>query len=267
MEIYLDIETIPGQAPDLKARIAEDITHPATMKKPETIARWEEEQKPAAVETAWRKTAFQGDVGELVCVGWAIDDGSTDCWFRTPPHIDGPNNNVTEAALLQCVFQHLHRAQQRAGGRVPVFIGHNVRDFDLRFLYQRAVILGVRPLVPLPHDARPNSPHVYDTMTAWAGWGGRIALDRLCAALGIPTKGSEVDADIDGARVWDFVRDGRILEVAEYCKGDVDRVRRVHARLNFSDADPCPTNGARRASGQTLRIGPPASSTAPYSYR
>lgn len=70
-------------------------------------------------------------------------------------------------------------------------------------------------------------------MTAWAGWGGRVALDRLCAALGLPEKGSEIGEDIDGAKVWDFVRAGRIEEVAAYCRADVERVRAIHQRLTF----------------------------------
>jgi len=35
--------------------------------------------------------------------------------------------------------------------------------------------------------------------------------------------------------VWDFVADGRIAEVAEYCKGDVERVRAVFRRLIFAE--------------------------------
>jgi predicted PolB exonuclease-like 3'-5' exonuclease len=75
---------------------------------------------------------------------------------------------------------------------------------------------------------------VFDTMTAWAGWGGRVSLARLCAALGLPAKGSEIGEDeMDGSRVWDFVQAGRLDDVAEYCRGDVERVRLLHHRLNF----------------------------------
>ena len=47
MKIYLDIETIPGQSPELKTEIAATIKPPGSMKKAETIARWEAEEKPA----------------------------------------------------------------------------------------------------------------------------------------------------------------------------------------------------------------------------
>jgi len=236
MHVYLDIETIPGQQPGLKEKIAESITPPGNYKKPETLAKWEEEQKPDLIEEAWRKTAFHGDRGEVVCIAWAIEDDITHCVYRTPPHIEGNQNDVTEAELLGAFFMAIAGEVRTKHGRLPVFIGHNVRDFDLRFLFQRAVILGVRPPFHLPHDVRPNSEHIFDTMTAWAGWGGRISLVRLCTALDIPNKGSELDGeDIDGSKVWGLVRDGRADAVAVYCKADVERVRRVHRRMTFQE--------------------------------
>lgn len=33
--------------------------------------------------------------------------------------------------------------------------------------------------------------------------------------------------------VWDFVRAGRIADVATYCAGDVERVRAIHKRMTF----------------------------------
>jgi len=234
VNIYLDIETIPGQAPGLKEQIAEGITPPGNYKKPETIAQWEAEQKPALVEQAWRGTAFAGDIGEVVCIAWAVDDEPAQVTFRGLP---GQAHDYPEADVLGLFFAVLKGASQQRHGRLPTFIGHNVREFDLRFLFQRAVILGVRPAFPLPHNAGPGSDRVYDTMEAWAGWRNRVSLDRLCKALGIPCKGAELGGEaIDGSKVWDFVQAGRIEDVAAYCKADVERVRAVHRRLTFADA-------------------------------
>ena len=239
MNVYLDIETIPGQAKGLREEIAAQLAPPANMKKAETIARWEAEEKPDKIEQEWRKTAFAGDRGEVVCIAWAIDNGDVHCAFRTPAHLEGPNREMTERHVLWAFFEAVREAGERARGRLPRFVGHNVRDFDLRFLYQRAVILGEPPGFRLPHDVRPGSDAVFDTMEAWAGFRNRISLDRLCRALSIPTKGAELDGEeIDGSRVWDFVRDGCIESVAAYCRADVERVRSVHRRLDFRDARP-----------------------------
>lgn len=227
MHVYLDIETIPGQAPELKNEIARGIAPPANYSKPETIARWEAETKPTLIEDAWRKTAFAGDRGEIVCIGWAVDDEPAQTLTRAP--------GSSEAWLLDEFFAATQRAIQATHGRIPRWVGHNVRDFDLRFIYQRAVVLGLRPPFALPHDVRPGSDLVFDTMTAWAGWGGRVSLARLCAALGLPVKGSEIgEEDMDGARVWDFVQAGRLDDVAAYCRADVERVRLLHRRLTFA---------------------------------
>lgn len=227
MHIYLDIETIPGQAPGLKNEIARGIAPPGNYSKPETIAKWEAETKPALVEDAWRKTAFAGDRGEIVCIGWAVDDEPAQTLTRP---LSSP-----EVWLLGEFFAAIQRAIQASHGRIPRWVGHNVREFDLRFLYQRAVVLGLRPPFALPHDVRPGSDFVFDTMTAWAGWGGRVSLTRLCAALGLPAKGSEIgEEDMDGSRVWDFMQAGRLDDIAEYCRADVERVRLLHRRLTFA---------------------------------
>lgn len=63
-------------------------------------------------------------------------------------------------------------------------------------------------------------------MSAWVGAGGRIGLDRLCKALGIPGKD-----DFYGSMVWDAVQRGEISKVAEYCDDDVRRLRAVHRRI------------------------------------
>jgi len=237
MNVYLDIETIPSQDPAVRAEVEAAVTPPANMKKAETIAKWEAEEKPEKVEQEWRKTAFAGDRGEVVCIAWAVDDGDVYSEFRTPTGLPGPNQEISERGLLWTFFEAVREAIERSHRRRPRFIGHNVRDFDLRFLFQRAVILGEPPGFNLPHDARPGSDEVFDTMEGWAGFRNRISLDRLCRALSVPTKGAELDgADIDGSLVWDYVRDGCIESVAAYCRADVERVRSIHRRMEFTDA-------------------------------
>ena len=74
MKIFLDIETIPGQRPGIKEQIAMDVAPPGSMKRAETIELWEREQKPSLIEERWRRTSFEGDRGEVICIGWAVND-------------------------------------------------------------------------------------------------------------------------------------------------------------------------------------------------
>ena len=86
--------------------------------------------------------------------------------------------------------------------RRPIFVGHNLVNFDLPFIYRRAVILGIQPPAFLPINPSPFNEYVFDTMLQWAGSKGRISMQNLCEALGIP--GKETDGDIDGSKVTDF---------------------------------------------------------------
>lgn len=232
MNIYLDIETIPTQNPEARAAIAAGITAPANYSKPESIAKWLEENREAEAEKAWRRTSFDGALGQIAVVSVAIDNDAPMTFWSD----DWTNH---EPAILRELFQLIDdaRAVPAFGNvraeREPVFIGHNLVGFDLRFLFQRAVLNGIRPSACIPFQAKPWDSKVYDTMVAWAGHNGRVSLDKLCSALGLAAKGSEIGEEIDGSLVWDFVRAGRIADVATYCAADVERVREIHKRMTF----------------------------------
>lgn len=215
--LYLDIETIPTENSDHISQIAADIKPPAAMKKPETIKAWEDNDKAAAVDEAVAKTSFNGAFGSVCCIGWAWDDDiPTSCVM---------GEGVTETQMMQNAFEAIHR-QRPDGFYQPVIVGHYVADFDLRFLWQRAFVLGVKAPVFWPRDPKPWSKEVHDTMQMWAGAKGTISLDNLCKALGIPGKD-----DIDGSMVAGMWKRGEIDAIAEYCMRDVDRVRSAHKRM------------------------------------
>jgi hypothetical protein len=219
MNITLDIETIPTQDPKVIAEIAASIQPPGNMSKPETIAAWEREKKPAAIAEAVHRTSLDGALGEIVVIGWAIDGEDPVSLSREP----GTTRDLMLREFFDSVLDDLRVNED------ITWIGHNVRDFDLRFLYQQAVILDVEPPFALPHNARPGDPRVYDTMTEWAGYRDHISLDRLCHALGLPGK----PEGMTGAQVWDYVQAGRLDEVAAYCKNDVAQTREVWRRMTF----------------------------------
>src|SRR5262245_6770512 len=78
MKLYLDIETIGTVDQDIVAEITDGIGPPGNISKAETIAAWEANTKPALVDQAIRKTAFDGTYGRIICVGFAFDDASAD---------------------------------------------------------------------------------------------------------------------------------------------------------------------------------------------
>lgn len=222
---YLDIETIPGQNPVIRDAIAAALKPPASMSKAETIAKWEAEAKPGLIDESWRKTSFDGALGEIILIGFARGDDGIQVAER--PKMQDERGLLVEAFELMDAVLH-----ENEYAMVQV-VGHNVADFDLRFIWQRAVIHGVKPPPWLPFRARPWDDAVFDTMTRWAGANKFVSLDKLCTALGIARKGTEIGEEIDGSKVWEFWQAGRYEELVTYCAADVSRVREAHARMTF----------------------------------
>jgi hypothetical protein len=111
-----------------------------------------------------------------------------------------------------------------------LFVGHNILDFDLRFIYQRSIIHQIKPSRDLPFARFRNAP-IYDTMQEWSKWGREhVSLDALSKALGIASP----KENLDGSKVYPYYRAGKLDEIVEYCRRDVDCVRQVYRRLTFT---------------------------------
>lgn len=224
MNIFLDIETCPAQDPAIRAEFLANVKAPATYKKPESIAEWMKENAEAEAEAAWRKTSFDGAHGHICVIGFAVDNEEPLAMHW------GSDWHSRESELLKLFYREIDSICAERPNERPVFIGHNLIEFDLRFIFQRSVVLGVKPSHHIPFSAKPWDDKVFDTMARWDGK-NRASMDKLCKALGFDGKG-----DIDGSKVWDYVRDGRIAEVAEYCRGDIDRTRLLFNRMTFAEA-------------------------------
>lgn len=219
--IFLDIETIPTQRDDVKAYIANTVTHPGNISKAETLAKWNEESRPVAVEEAIGKTGLDGAFGQVVCVGLAIGEG--------PALVEA---SLTERDVLLGLNARLDDVRA-ADVMASTIVGHNVSAFDLRFLVQRYIVNSIRPhaIIARAAQAKPwEGEKVYDTMVQFAGAGNRISLDKLCLSLSLPGKG-----DISGKDVWPMVQAGKLQEVADYCASDVTKTRDVFKRMTFAN--------------------------------
>lgn len=224
MLVTLDLETCPSQSEELRAEFLANVKAPAQYKKPESIAEWIKENAASEAEAAWRRTSFDGAYGHICVIGVAFDDGP-------PISLYSPDWLRDEAANLRHFFDLVNERCAAQPNERPIFVGHNLVEFDLRFLFQRSVVLGVRPSRHIPFSAKPWDDAVFDTMSRWAGLKDRVKLDKLAKVCGLDGKG-----DIDGSMVWDYVRDGRIAEIAEYCRHDVALARDIYKRMTFQQA-------------------------------
>lgn len=196
--LFLDIETLPA---------SEEAY--ATLKKLHAKKNKGEENFDDYVA----KTSFDGAFGRILCIGYAVDDDEVDVLY---------NDNDEKETLRQ--FWELAKNTDQ-------FIGHNVMEFDLRFIYQRSIVNNVMPSVDL-NFARYRSFPIFDTMKEWVRWGmGTVGLEHLALALGIPTPKD----GIDGSQVWDFYKKGKVQDILDYCKRDVETTRAVFKRMVFEE--------------------------------
>lgn len=198
--MFLDIETLP--APETAKKTLLDIYTRKAEKSKKDVGTFEE---------FLEGTSFDGSFGRICCIGYALDNNPTKSF------------QGDEAQMLRDFWA--------LALPVDLFVGFNLIDFDLRFIYQRSVILGVKPSKELNFARYRNSP-MYDVMWEWAKWGNlpKISLHALAKALSLK---SSKEGDIEGKDVAKAYLDGRIKEICTYCEADVEVTRQLYRKLTF----------------------------------
>ena len=169
-----------------------------------------------------KKLSLSAVTAKIICICYAVE----------PPV-------GCEVQALQGEETEIINAFWKLAADCNLFVGHNILDFDLRFIYQRSIIHQIKPSRDLPFARFRNAP-IYDTMQEWSKWGREHAsLDTLSKALSIPSP----KESLDGSKVYPYYRAGKLAEIIEYCKRDVDSTRQVYRRLTFTNG-PGPVNPA-----------------------
>lgn len=202
MNLFLDIETIP--APEEKRELLKEI-HSKKIRDGKKVEGSFEEYHAA--------TSFDGAFGRIICIGYAKDNQPTEVLYGE------------EKQILKDFWEISRTARK--------FIGFNVMDFDLRFIYQRSIVNGVPPTQNLSF-ARYRSDPIYDLMWEWRKWSmyPSVSLDTLAKALGFP---SSKDGGIEGKDVWKAYQDNRQQEIYDYCMRDVEVTRLIYQKMTFGD--------------------------------
>lgn len=198
MNIYFDIETLPapGESLDLVKSIYDSLTVDKKIKK-------------MSFEEFHKSTALNGDFGKIYCIGLAIDNNDVIV-------LSGNENNILTK------FWELSKSAN-------LFVGHNIMEFDLPFIYKRSIINNVIPSRNLMFARYRNDP-IYDTMKEWNKWStNNTSLDRLAKIFGIKSS-KEI---MKGSEVYDYYLKNKHDLVYKYCQEDVEVTRNIYKRLNF----------------------------------
>ena len=214
--ITFDLETLQCTDEDVIESFRKSIKAPANYSKPETIAKWHEENGAQALADMVAKTSFDGLYGSIACIAWASDDGT----------IFASDANHSEREVIELFYSFIDHEKN-----VDKFCGHNLASFDLPFLKHRSIILGIQPPAKLwqAMNAKPWDSCIADTMLLWSSDSQkRASMDKLCKAFGI--KGKE---GFDGSMVNNEWVNGDRSKVIEYCKDDVRRTIEIYNRITF----------------------------------
>ena len=208
MNVFLDIETIPAKESDKKAAL--DLV----LKKKQRYGK-EVDLGEESMEQLYRDTAISGDFGRIFCIGYALEDDKIQI-------ISGDEKKILKEWWM-------------VAAKGDCFIGHNIMDFDLRFIYKRSIVNRIKPCAKHLNlsFARYRNYPIFDTMKEWEKWSNSyITLDALAKILQLP---SSKDGGIKGSQVFDFFLAGKYKEIYEYCKRDVQLTRQVYNRMLFKD--------------------------------
>lgn len=114
----------------------------------------------------------------------------------------------------------------------PTLVTFNGNGFDLPVLRYRAMVNGIAAsgLTSRPYFKRYDQAHVdlCDELASFQS-NAKASLDDLCKMMGLPGKPD----GIDGSKVWEHVRAGRIQECADYGETDVVNTYRVWLRYEL----------------------------------
>lgn len=214
--ITLDIETLPTDNAEVIAEIEASIKPPAQYKKPESVAQWMAENKEAELKELVAKTALDAAYGKIACIAWKHDDWPT----------QSTETNHTEEDAINTLYEAIEKLDQRL-----LICGHFVKTFDLQFLKQRSIILGIKPPKALLEvmNCSLYDDRIADTNLMWTGdRNKRIKLDTLCKILGIEGKNG-----FDGSMVAETWKTDK-QKVIDYCKQDVELAYQVYKKMTFN---------------------------------
>lgn len=161
----------------------------------------------------------------IVCIGALLASRDAQGTWQ-PQAIDAPHvGQMPEQQLIQDFVDRL--ADHR-----PLLVSFNGHTFDLPVLRYRAMMHGVSApaLAARAYFDRGGSAMVdlCDLLSAQERH-ARVSLQELSRVLGLPGK----PPGIDGAHVESMMQEGRVAEVADYCRSDVLNTYRAWLRYEL----------------------------------
>ncbi len=150
---------------------------------------------------------------QIICIGYAVDDEPVQIF------------SGDEVQLLKSFWD--------LAKKTNLYVGFGIFDYDLKLIWQRSIIHGIRPSVEIVFDKGTSAP-IYDIAYEWSKWtggiGSKISLENLAKLLKLP---SPKNGEVNGQTVSKAYYEGKIQEINEYCMRDVKITREIYKKLTF----------------------------------
>lgn len=214
--LFFDIETLPSTDKQVIERIAANISPPGNIKKKESIDAWMEENYESELKKEIHKTGLNAAYGSVACIAW--NDGYlTTSSFK----------NMSEYEVISDFYESIENAG------IETFSGYNIAGFDLKFLKQRSMILGIKPPnnILKAMNAKPWDDCIKDIMLMWEPDKSKMTglkLDLMCWWFGV----KHDMPDMDGSMVADVWYENP-QKVIDYCIADVKAEKEIYYKMMF----------------------------------
>lgn len=204
MLTIVDIET--GPLPNLTPP---EFEAPSNYKDPEKIAAHKERQREAWI----RDAALSALTGQILAIGYM--DKKSISFYGNDPSVGFDE-------------KHLVATFWTLWDEPGDLCGFAIKSFDLPFIIQRSLILGV-PVSPDIFDGRYWSRRIVDLQERWLCYGRNSeghSLANICKACGL---GEKTGNGAEFSRLWNEDRDGAIA----YLKNDLHLTNKLAQRMGL----------------------------------
>ena len=210
--LFFDIETIPSKDKQVIERIASTIRPPGNIKKKESIDAWMSENYEQVLKEKIHETGLNGAYGSVACIA-----------FATNEKISSTTSDLNETQCIKSFYECIEDYE--------TFCGHNIVGFDLKFLKQRSMILGIKPPKNIlkAMNAKPWDDCIKDIMLMWDPDKNKMAsLDMMCWWFGVKHDHDGFDGSMV-AETWPVDPQ----KVIDYCVSDVKAAREIYYKMVF----------------------------------
>jgi predicted PolB exonuclease-like 3'-5' exonuclease len=153
------------------------------------------------------------EYGKIICISYGYFDVDTKKW-----KVESLNDSTMSEKEMLMEFGKLCNTKFHK----HILSGYNIKRFDIPYVYRRML---ANHILPPSHfdviDKKPWEIAAYDLYRVWTDAytiNGMCNFDVVCQLMGVP---SPKQGEVKGESVKEFYYDGKIDEITEYCRRDV----------------------------------------------